>query len=190
MYDVGELKKGLIVDFEGAPHLVETVNASSPQARGASMIYKVRLRNLKTKQKVDRSFRSGDSFGVPDFERRPVQFLYRDQDTYHFMDSKSFEQFFFEKSDIEWEAKFLREEMEGVLALVYQDDVIGLELPPTVVLEITETSPGVRGNSATKREKPATLETGHVIQVPEYMNSGETVSVDTRSGAYLGRASR
>ncbi|MCA9322289.1 MAG: elongation factor P [Planctomycetes bacterium] len=190
MYDIAELKKGVIVDWDEAPHQVETVTSSSPQARGASMIYKVRLRNLKTKQKVDKSFRSGDTFRVPDFQRRPVQFLYRDQDTFHFMDQASYEQFHFDRSDLEWEVKFLKDELEGIVSLVYNDEVIGLEIPPTVVLSIVETAPGIRGNSATKREKPATLETGHVVQVPEYMTTGELVSVDTRSGAFLGRASK
>ena len=190
MYDISELKKGVVVEYDEAPHAVETVSASSPQARGASMIYKVRLRNLKTKQKVDKSFRSGDTFAMPDFQRRPVQFLYRDQETYHFMDQESFDQFHFEKSDIEWEAKFLKDEMEGILSLVYNEGVIGLELPPNVTLEITETNPAVKGNSATKREKPATLETGHVIQVPEYMSPGEIVNVDTRTGDFLGRAGK
>lgn len=190
MYSTSDLKKGLIIDFEGAPHMVESLNVSTPQARGASTIHKVRLRNLRTKQKIDKSFRGGDTFGVPDFEKRPIQFLYRDADAFNFMDRESFDQFSFQAEDVEWEAKFLIEDLEGIVALVYNDEIIGLELPPQVVLEITETNPAVKGNSATSRSKPATLETGHVVQVPEHIAQGEGALVDTRTGEYLGRAQK
>ncbi len=187
MYTTSDLKKGLIIDFEGAPHLVETLSVSSPQARGGATIYKVRLRNLKTRLKTDKSFRGGDTFAQPDFEKRSVQFLYRDQDSFHFMDAKSFDQFSFEREDIEWESLFLKEEME-LKCFVYNEEVIGLELPPVVELEITETDPAVRGNSATARTKPATLETGHVIQVPEHISTGTVARVDTATGEFLGKA--
>lgn len=187
MYTTSDLKKGLIIDFEGAPHLVETLSVSTPQARGGATIYKVRLRNLKTKLKVDKSFRGGETFGQPDFEKRPVQFLYRDQDSYHFMDSQTYDQFVFEREDIEDESRFLKEQME-LKSFVYNEEVIGLELPPVVELEIVETAPAVRGNSATARSKPATLETGHIIQVPEHISQGIMARVDTTTGEFLGKA--
>lgn len=190
MYTTSDLKKGLILDFEGAPHVVESLSVSTPQARGASTIHKVRLRNLKTKQKTDKSFRGGDTFGVPDFEKRPIQFLYKDQEAYNFMDKASYDQFAFQAEDVEWESKFLIEDLDGIVALVYNEEIIGLELPPQVVLEITETNPAVKGNSATARSKPATLETGHVVQVPEHISQGEGALVDTRTGEYLGRAQK
>ena len=189
MYSTSDLKKGLIIDFDGAPHVVEKLTITSPQARGASTIFKVRLRNLKSKGKSDKSFRSGDTFGIPDFEKRLVQFLYRDADSLHFMDIQSYEQFHFQESDIEWEIRFLKDEIEGIVSLVYNEEIIGLEMPPTVELEIIECAPSVKGNSATARTKSATLETGHIIQVPEHISQGEMAKIDTRSGEFLGRVS-
>ena len=189
MYSTSDLKKGLIIEYDDAPQLIETLTVASPQARGGATIYKVRLRNLKTKQKIDKSFRSGDTFGMPDFEKRPVQYLYKAGTSYHFMDTSSYDQFEFEAEDLEWEVKFLKDEMDGIMSFVYNDEVIGLELPATVELEITQCDPSVKGNSATSRNKSATLETGHVVSVPEYISQGEIAKVDTRSGEFLGRAS-
>lgn len=190
MYTTSDLKRGLIVELDGAPHIVESVSVSTPSARGASTIHKTRLRNLKTKQKVDRSFRGGDTFGVPDVERRKVQYLYREPDAFHFMDQDSYEQFHLQAEELEWESKFLVEEMEDITALYYNGHPLALELPNNVALEITETSPAVKGNSATGRTKPATLQTGHVVQVPEHITTGTVVSVDTRTGDFVGRVSR
>ena len=104
------------------------------------------------------------------------------------MDSADFTQFSFSADDLRDLAPFMTENMEGVEALVVDDEVIAIELPDTVELPITETAPGVRGNSATGRTKPATLSTGHIVQVPEHLDQGEVVRVDTRTGEYLGRA--
>ncbi|MHC4550941.1 MAG: elongation factor P [Planctomycetota bacterium] len=188
MYATSDLKRGLVVEIDGVPHLVESVTVSTPSARGASTIHRVRLRNLKTKQKMDRSFRGGETFGAPDVERRPVQLLYRDAQAFHFMDQESYEQFALDGADLAWETNFLVDEMEDLTALMHDGAPLALELPNNVVLKITETSPSVRGNSATGRTKPATLETGFVVQVPEHIEQGTRVSVDTRSGEFLGRA--
>ncbi len=188
MYTVSDLKRGLILEFDDAPQLVENVQVSSPTARGGNRIHRVRLKNLKTSQSNDHSFRGNETFGVPDIERRPVQFLYADPSGFHFMDGESYEQLEFSREDLEWEAKFLIEGVEGVRAFYYNGSPIGLELPTTVALTITETAPGVKGNSATGRTKPATLETGHVVQLPEHIDQGTRVSVDTRTGEFLGRA--
>ncbi len=188
MYSTSDLKRGVIIDFDGAPHLVESTQTSSPTARGGNTIHRVKLRNLKTKQRIDKSFRGGDTFGVPDVDRHPIQFLYSDPSSFHFMNNDTYEQFEIAKEDLEWEAKFLVEGIEGVRALYYNQAPIALELPNTVNLQITETSPGVKGNSATGRTKPATLETGHVVQIPEHIDGAVKVTVDTRTGEFLGRA--
>lgn len=188
MYTTSDLKRGLIIDLDAAPHIVENVQTSSPTARGGNTIHRIKLRNLKTKQRIEKSFRGGDTFGVPDVDKKPVQFLYADQDAYHFMDQESYEQFGMAREDIEWELNFLVEGIEGLRAFYYNQVPIGLELPNTVVLQITETAPGVKGNSATGRTKPATLETGHVIQIPEHIDEGIQVSIDTRTGEFVGRA--
>jgi elongation factor P len=187
MYTTSELKRGVVIDLDGAPHVVETVTVSTPTARGGNTIYRCKLRNLATKQRVDKAFRGGETFGVADVDRRKVQFLYRDPDAFHFMDQESYDQFPIDAADLEWEARFLVEEQEDIEALYYNDAPLGLELPHNVVLTITETAPAVKGNSATGRTKPATLETGHVIQIPEHISEGTRVSVDTRTGEFLSR---
>ncbi|MFK7741266.1 MAG: elongation factor P [Planctomycetota bacterium] len=188
MYSSNELKKGVIIDLDGAPLFVENTQAASGGARGGNTTYHVRFRNLKTGQRIDKSCRSNETWSPADVEKRPVQYLYDEPGMCHFMDSESFEQFALTQDELEWERKFLKDGLEDVRALYYNGTPIALELPPQVVLEITETMPGVKGNSATSRNKPATLETGYIVQVPENIEQGTRVSVDTRTGEYLGRA--
>ena len=188
MYSTSDLKKGLIIQFEDAPHIVESVKVSAPTARGAATITRVRLRNLKTKQKTDRSFRGAETFGEADYERRTCQLLYEQQGMYHFMDTESYDQFTIEKSDLEWEQKFLKDDMEDIVALRSGDEIFGITLPNTVQLAVEDTPPAIKGATAAARTKPATLETGHVVQVPEHVKTGDVLNVDTRTGEFLGRA--
>ena len=188
MYSTSDLKKGLIIEMDGAPYVIERVQVSSPTARGGNTIHRVRLRNLWTKQKTDRSFRGSETFGEPDFEKRACQLLYREKETYHFMDQENYEQFHLVRGDLEWEANFLRDDMDGLKAFVFNEEVIGLELPTTVVLQIVDSPPAIKGSSATARTKPATLETGLVVQVPEHIASDDRINVDTRTAEFLGRA--
>jgi elongation factor P len=183
-----DFKKRMVVEIDGAPHMIEHITVQTPSARGAATLYKVKARNLKTKARVDKSYRGTDALNESSFERRAVQYLYRDADALHFMDAADFNQFSLPAEDLKDQAPFMTENMEGVEALVVDDEVIAIELPDTVELPIVDTAPGVRGNSATGRTKPATLSTGFVIQVPEHLDQGVTVRVDTRTGEYLGRA--
>lgn len=189
MLSPSDLKRGVIIVHDGAPCSVESVKVSSPTARGGNTITRVRLRNLRTKQKLDVSFRGNETFPEPDFERRSVQVLYREADMWHFMDQQDYEQFAVHTDDLEWESNFLTEELEGIMALRSDGELLGIELPTSVVLLITETQPAIKGASATARTKPATVETGHVIRVPEHIAEGERAKVDTRTGEFLGRAS-
>ncbi len=188
MYSTSDLKKGLIIQFDDAPHVVETVQVSAPTARGASTITRVRLRNLKTKQKSDQSFRGSEVFSEGDFERRPCQLLYEQAGAYHFMDTENYEQFFLPKEELEWESKFLKDEQEGIVALKSGEEIFAIQLPNTVVLKVADTPPAIKGATAAARTKPATLETGLVVQVPEHIKIDEDLSVDTRTGEFLGRA--
>ena len=183
-----EIKRGSIVNYNRAPCLIETVNVQSPSARGASTFYKFRARNLITKQKVDLSLRGGESLDEADFQRRPVKYMYADATHLHFLDSVDYNQYALAREDLADEINFLTEELEGVLALIYNEGCVGIQLPLTVHLRVVECDPGIKGNSATSRTKPATLETGLVVQVPEYLSQGEIVKVDTRNGQYLSRA--
>src|SRR3954469_19156151 len=178
----------MVVEIDGAPHMIEQINVQTPSARGAATLYKVKARNLKTKSRVEKAYRGTDVLAESSFERRPVQYLYRDPDAFHFMDAADFNQFSFAVDDLADLTPFMTENMEGIEALVVNDEVIAIELPDTVEMTIVETAPGVRGNSATGRTKPATLTTGHIVQVPEHLDQGVVVRVDTRTGEYLGRA--
>ncbi|MCH2583940.1 MAG: elongation factor P [Planctomycetes bacterium] len=188
MLNPGEFKKGQIIDIDGHPCLIEKIIMQTPSSRGGNTIWKVRARNLRTKQKVDKPFRSGDTASEPDFEKRHVQFLYRDTSDLHFMDMDSYDQFALPIDGYSEEAGYLTDNLEGIRSLVLEDEVIGIEMPQTVDIVITECDPAVKGNSATARQKTATLETGLVIQVPEHISSGENVRVDTTNGKFIGRA--
>ncbi len=183
-----EIKRGNIVNYDGAPCLIENVAVQTPSARGASTFYKFRARNLITKQKVDISLRGGESLDEADFERHPVQYMYADATHLHFLDQADYNQYSLPKEDLAEESKYLTEDLEGVQALIHNEQCVGIQLPLTVELRVVQCDPGVRGDSATGRTKPATLETGLVVQVPEYLSEGERVKVDTRTGQFLSRA--
>lgn len=183
-----DLKKSAVAKLEGNPCIVENIQVQTPSARGAATLYKVRFRNVATRQKIDRVFRGDDTIEETDFERREIQFLYKDSSGYNFMDLEDYSQFSLSEDELSDEVGFLTEGLEGIKSLNSDGKVLGIELPPVVELEITETGPSMRSASATARTKPATLLTGHVVQVPEYMETGEIVKVDTRSGDFISRA--
>jgi elongation factor P len=183
-----DIKTGHIVNYNGAPCIIETINVQSPSARGAATFYKYRARNLITKQKVDITLRGGESLDEADFRRRPIKYMYADAAQLHFLDQENYEQYSLAREDVAEETKYLTEELEGIQALIYNDECVGIQLPVAVVLKVVQCDPGIKGASATARTKPATLETGLVVQVPEYLGQGESVKVDTRTGQYLSRA--
>jgi elongation factor P len=183
-----DIKRGGIFVYQDAPCMIESISVQSPSARGAQTFYKYRARNMITKQKVDITLRGGDSLDEADFQRRPVKYMYCDPTHLHFLDQVDYNQYSLERDAIEDQIPFLTEELEEIKALIYNDECIGIELPAAVALTVTQCDPAVRGNSATSRTKPATLETGLVVQVPEYLAEGERIKVDTRTGEFLSRA--
>jgi elongation factor P len=182
-----EIKPGAVVNYLDAPHMIETVTVQTPSARGAATLYKYRGRNLLNRQKADITLKGTESLDEADFTRRAVKYLYSDATHLHFMDEEDYNQYALTQEDCAGEAPYLTEELEGVLAMIYNDQCIGVQLPTAVALKVTQCDPGVKGNSATSRTKPATLETGLEVQVPEYLKQGEVVKVDTRTGQYLSR---
>ncbi|MBI3839087.1 MAG: elongation factor P [Planctomycetia bacterium] len=182
-----DIKNGTVVNYNNAPCMIETISVQSPSARGAATIYKYRARNLVTKAKIDIVLRGGESLDEANFERRPIKFMYADASHMHFLDQQDYNQYSLTLDEVAGEAPYLTENLEGVQALIYNDECVGLQLPVVVELKVTQCDPGVRGNSATGRTKPATLETGLVVHVPEYLAQGETVKVDTRTGEFLSR---
>jgi len=188
MFRASDLKKGDVVKIEGDAHIVETIKVQSPSARGAVTLYKIRFRNLTSKRKIDQALRGDDVLAEADFERRPVQVLFGDASSITFMDLQDFSQFALTKDEIEEEWPYLTEGIEGLVAISSEGRVLGLEIPTFINLEIVETMPSVKGGSVTARTKPATLSTGLVVQVPEYMSTGEIIRVDTRTGDYVSKA--
>lgn len=183
-----DIKTGAVVNYAGQPIIIESIAVVSPSARGAATLYKYRGRNLVTRQKQDIVLKGGDSLPEADFEKRPMKFMYADPTHAHFMDESDYNQHALSLADIDAELPFLTDRLEGMLGLFYNGECVGIRLPTAVELVVVECDPGVKGNSATGRTKPAKLETGHVVHVPEYLKQGETVKVDTRTGEYLSRA--
>ena len=188
MPKAGELKRGMIVDIEGVPHAVKQVDAKSPSSRGAATLYKVRFTNLQTRQKLDQSYKGDDFLKEIDCQRVPLQYSYQDGDHYMFMNSEDFSQYGLDRDDLEGQLGFLSEGLEGILARVVDGAILGIELPQSVNLAIVDTAPGVKGATATGRTKPAMLATRLEIQVPEYLETGELVKVNTTTGKFISRA--
>jgi len=183
-----EIKTGTVVNYDGAPILIQSVSVQTPSARGAATLYKFRGRNLVTKQKADIALKGTESLDDADFERRPVSMMYTDATHLHLLDQTDYNQYSIRLEDVAGEVPYITEGLEGMLAMIYNNECVGVQLPTTVELSITECDPGIKGNSATARTKPATLETGLSVHVPEYLKQGERIKVDTRTGQYISRA--
>jgi elongation factor P len=188
MISTGDFKRGLRILIDGDPYVILEVHVQSPSARGASSLSKLRVRNLRTAQVLDKTFRGGDRVEQPDLELRPVQFLYRDDSGFHFMDTQSYDQFALSADDLGDAAGYLTDGLDGIRSVVFNGKVISVDLPQTVVLRVVDTAPPLKGATAQAQTKPATLETGLVIQVPSYLDSDETVVVDTRDARFISRS--
>ena len=188
MPKASELKKGMIIDIEGVPHIVKQLESKSPSSRGAATLYKVRFNNLQTRQKLDAAFKGDDFLKEADCNRVGVQYSYLDGDTYYFMDMEDFSQYGINSEQLEGQIQFLVEGQEGIVALIMDDNLLAIELPQSVILTITDTPPAVTGSSATNRSKTAILSSGLEIQVPEYLAPGETIKINTVTAKFMCRA--
>jgi elongation factor P len=183
-----EIKPGAVVVYNDSPVMIESVSVQSPSARGAATLYKFRGRNLVTRQKADITLKGTESLPPANFEKRLIKLMYRDAEQMHLLDQENYNQYSIALTDVEQESPYVTEALEGAYALIYNDECVGLQLPTAVELTIAQCDPAVRGNSATARTKPLTLETGLVVHGPEYLSEGERVKVDTRTGDFLSRA--
>jgi elongation factor P len=183
-----DIKPGTIVVQNEAPCLIETLTVQSPSARGGATLYKFRARNLVTKNKIDITLKGTESLPDADFKKREVTVMYADTEQVHLMDTENFEQYAIAREDVTDQMQYVVDGLQGIMALIYNDECVGIELPVTVELKVTQCDPGVRGNSATGRTKPVTLESGAIVLAPEYLKEGEVIKVDTRTGEFLGRA--
>lgn len=189
MPKANELKQGHTIEINGEPYIVKKIEVRNPSSRGASTLYKVRYAHMKTKQKLDETYKSDDVLKTADCARLLVQFSYQDGDNYHFMNLETYDQYSLNAEDIEGQIEYLSDGLEGIFLLLMDDVALGIELPATVTLQIVETPPSMKGSSATNRTKPAKLTTGLEIQVPEYIEPGELVKVNTETGKFMSRAS-
>ncbi len=183
-----ELKKGMVILVDGHNIYIKQVIVQSPSSRSGNTLYKCRGQNVLTRVKFERNFKGDETVSTVEFFRRPVQLLFRDTEGCTFMDNESYEQFTVSDALIEDELSYIESELEGLFALIVEEVVIGIELPAVVVLEITECAPGIKGASASARTKPATMSTGLVVQVPEYLEVGERIKINTSTHEYMSRA--
>lgn len=188
MPKASELKRGSVVEISGSPHIVKQIDVKSPSSRGASTLYKIRFNDLKTGQKRDETFKGDDLLPEADCIKVKVQFSYIDADSYVFMNLEDYSQYSIDSAELEDIKGYLVEGLEGIIALVSDDQLLTIELPNSVSLEIVDTAPGIKGATATGRTKPAKLQTGLEIQIPEYLEPGEIIKVNTVTGKFISKA--
>jgi elongation factor P len=184
MLSCSDLRKGSKLIIDGEPHVIVQFDFTKP-GKGQAL-YKCKLRNMITGSLFDRTYRSGESFETAALEERDMQYLYRDETGYVFMDQKSYEQVTLPEEALGDQKFFLVDNMK-VNVLMFGDRGIGLTLPNFVNLRVTQSDPWVKGDTASGNNKPATVETGYTLQVPAFVEQGTLIQIDTRTGEYATR---
>ena len=184
MVSTGDLRKGIVIELDGELWQILDYHHIK-MGRGSAQV-RIKLRNVKRGQTIERSFQAGEKWPRAQLDRRQVQFLYRDGDEFHFMEADTFEQFTLTAEQLGDAVPYLQ---DGMLLdrTSYEGETIGVELPITVDMVVAETEPGFAGDTATGARKPATTATGLTVQVPLFVNEGDTIRIDTRTGEYLTR---
>ncbi len=185
MISVNDFKTGVTIEFEGNIWQVIEFQHVKP-GKGAAFV-RSKLRNLRNGNIQEKTFRAGERVSRAHIETKTMQYLYASGDSHAFMDTNTYEQIEMQTSQIEHELKFIKENME-VSIITYEGEIIGIDLPNNVELEVTETEPGLKGDTVSGGSKSATLETGLVVQVPLFINQGETLVISTSDGKYVSRA--
>ncbi|MDY0323836.1 MAG: elongation factor P [Candidatus Carbobacillus sp.] len=185
MISTNDLRNGITLELDGDPWQVIEFQHVKP-GKGSAFV-RVKLKNLRNGNVRDDTFRAGEKVNRAHVETKEMQYLYASGDDYTFMDMNTFEQITIPRSRLEYELNFLLENMI-VHIVEFQGEIIGIQLPNTVTLEVVETEPGIRGDTQSGGSKTAKLETGYVVQVPLFINTGDKLIIDTRSGEYVSRA--
>lgn len=185
MISTNDFRTGLTIELEGDVFQVIDFQHVKP-GKGAAFV-RSKLRNVRTSAVVEKTFNAGEKLPKARIERREVQYLYNDGKDYNFMDTESYEQMAMTAEQLGDTVKYLKENM-NIHVLTFHEKSIGVELPNFVELEVAETAPGIKGDTASGGSKPATLETGAVVQVPFFINIGDRLQIDTRTGNYIKRA--
>jgi elongation factor P len=183
-----ELKRGMVFLSDGQNIAVKQLHVQTACSRSGNTLYKIKGNNVVTGQKFECNFKGDDVITPVEVSRRGVQLLYRDGDGCTFMDKESYEQHTLADELVSDELLFMTEALEGIDAIIIDDVIVGIELPSTVSLEIVECSPAMKASSSSARTKPATLSTGLVVQVPEYLTPGELIKVNTETHEFVSRA--
>ncbi len=184
MISTGEIRKGVIIELDG--HLMQILDWSHiKMARGSAQV-RLKLRNVRKGDIVERTFQAGTRWPRARVEQRRAQYLYADATAFHFMDPETYDQFAIPAAQLGGDTRFLKDGME-VYVSFYEGEILGVDLPVTVDLRVTSTEPGFAGDTAGAPRKPATLETGHTLQVPLFVAEGDLIRVDTRTGEYVTR---
>ncbi len=183
-----EIKRGFVVEHLGQPWIVRELEKSSPTARGSGTLYRFRLGSIPPGQRIELTLKADESLREIDLQRRPSQYSYRDGERFVFMDSEDYSQYLLDADLLAGMEDYLTEGLEGCQVLLIADAAVSVELPQSVILSIVETAPYMKGASATGRTKTARLTSGLEIQVPEFVENGQAVRVNTETGEYMGRA--
>jgi len=183
-----EVKRGNVVEHDGKVWQIRDIERSSPQGRGGNVTFRFIMYSVPGGQKLDVSLRAEDELRETELTRRAVTYSYKDGDAFVFMDSEDFAQYILDAATVGDAAGYIADGIEGCYVQLIDDAPVALQLPPTVVLEVVDTAPELKGATATKRPKPAKLATGIEIQVPEYITIGEKILVSTTTGEFGGRA--
>ena len=184
MYSTTDFRKGLKIEIDGTPFEIIEFQHFKP-GKGGAMV-RTKLRNILNGRVLDNTFRSGEKVERPNLESRDMQFLYHEGEQLVFMDMTTYDQMHMDAEATDGKANYLKDGQE-CRVLLYNEKPLDIEIPASLVLEVTETEPGAKGDTVSNVTKPATLDTGVVIQVPIFVNIGDRVKVDTRTNGYLGR---
>ncbi len=185
MISTSDFHNGITIEMGGELYSIIEFQHVKP-GKGAAFV-RSKLRNLRSGAITEHTFRAGEKVARAHLERKEMEYLYRDEDLYNLMDLETYEQISIPEEKIGDGVKFLKEN-DHLNVLMHGEEVVGVDLPVTVVLKVKETEPGVKGDTASGASKPATMETGLVVQVPLFVNSGDSIKIDTRSGNYMERA--
>jgi elongation factor P len=188
MPKASDIKKNTAVEYNGNVYIVRDIERSVPQGRAGGSIYRMRMYDVVSGNKIDETFKDSDMLNLADLVRRPATFSYSDGNEYVFMDSEDYSSYSLNKESIEDELLFISEDTEGLLVVIVDEAPVGLMLPGSVDLTIVETDPSLKGGSATARTKPALLSTGLTVQVPEHISTGEKIKVNVEERKFMGRA--
>jgi len=184
MLESGDLKKGVKIEIDGEPYILVQFEFVKP-GKGQAL-YKCKLKNMVTGAQFDRTFRSGEKFKQPDLEEQEMEYLYSEGNQFCFMNTTTYEQEFLTLEQIAEAKDFLKENIVCNI-LLFEGRPIGISLPIFINLKVEQTDPWVKGDTASGDSKPATLETGYVLQVPPFIEEGELIKIDTRTGDYVER---